>query len=574
LSKRKLKLFVGVPAYGGNGGVSSLHPDVAWWLMETITKAKADPRIAEGIVIRRYCDTPITMVRNQMVLDAREEDADVLLMVDSDQQPDCEQGSDPEAKPFFASSFDFLYANYDKGPHVICAPYCGPPPHECVYVFEWATDESDAQNIGHRLEMVSREKAAVMTGIQPCAAQPTGLIMYDMRAFDLTDPKNQYDWLITKGVPRDDAKLLTKPWFYYEYRDFYASKKASTEDVTATRDMSLMGWELLNRDVIFCNWDAWAGHHKPKCVRKPRVVMAQQVSGKYREAIQRGILANAQLRRQHIDFTANIEEQKPKHTLIREELDPIIKAEDELERAIASPSQLGTNSSEHRLNGDPRANRAMRDDKLFRFAPMFTPEGDLWVVENLASRLTSENPLIVEIGSWVGESALALHRGCPRAYIHCIDNWMGSPSDLTGAMAVRYGRSAVKDAFLKNTEGKPIHAWQGKSLAVAKEWKEQADLIYIDAEHTYESLASDIRAWWPHLKPGGILAIHDYHDAQFPGVTKAFDEAFGNAVHGEYPSTVAWVVKDGEAAGAHQGAQEDSHGREGHQEPSGNGAVL
>jgi hypothetical protein len=36
------------------------------------------------------------------------------------------------------------------------------------------------------------------------------------------------------------------------------------------------------------------------------------------------------------------------------------------------------------------------------------------------------------------------------------------------------------------------------------------DFIYIDAAHDYESMVVDLNAWWPKLKPGGILSGHDY----------------------------------------------------------------
>lgn len=38
------------------------------------------------------------------------------------------------------------------------------------------------------------------------------------------------------------------------------------------------------------------------------------------------------------------------------------------------------------------------------------------------------------------------------------------------------------------------------------------DFIYIDAAHDYESMVLDLNAWWPKLKPGGILSGHDYID--------------------------------------------------------------
>jgi glycosyltransferase involved in cell wall biosynthesis len=41
---------------------------------------------------------------------------------------------------------------------------------------------------------------------------------------------------------------------------------------------------------------------------------------------------------------------------------------------------------------------------------------------------------------------------------------------------------------------------------------------YIDADHRYESVVSDIQAWWPKVRPGGILSGHDYITAKLPSL--------------------------------------------------------
>eukprot|EP00890_Picochlorum_soloecismus_P006229 jgi/Picsp_1/6607/NSC_03950-R1_conserved hypothetical len=43
---------------------------------------------------------------------------------------------------------------------------------------------------------------------------------------------------------------------------------------------------------------------------------------------------------------------------------------------------------------------------------------------------------------------------------------------------------------------------------------ESLDYIYVDARHDYCGAFEDMSAWWPKLKPGGILAGHDYHYAK------------------------------------------------------------
>jgi hypothetical protein len=54
------------------------------------------------------------------------------------------------------------------------------------------------------------------------------------------------------------------------------------------------------------------------------------------------------------------------------------------------------------------------------------------------------------------------------------------------------------------------------------------DLIFVDADHSYDGCLADCRAWWPKVKPGGgWLGWHDYlnSDRRFAfGVNQAVDE--------------------------------------------------
>jgi len=49
------------------------------------------------------------------------------------------------------------------------------------------------------------------------------------------------------------------------------------------------------------------------------------------------------------------------------------------------------------------------------------------------------------------------------------------------------------------------------------------DLVFIDADHGYESVQTDIRCWFPRVREGGLLSGHDY-SARFPGVVQAVNE--------------------------------------------------
>lgn len=52
------------------------------------------------------------------------------------------------------------------------------------------------------------------------------------------------------------------------------------------------------------------------------------------------------------------------------------------------------------------------------------------------------------------------------------------------------------------------------------------DAVMIDAAHDYQSVKTDIQAWWPKIKQGGFLCGHDYIGMGCPDVSRAVDEFF------------------------------------------------
>jgi hypothetical protein len=225
-------------------------------------------------------------------------------MLDSDNFIDKYVGHNPEAKPFWDSSFHFLYQRKIHGlPTVVCCPYCGPPPDdirgglENVYVFYFGNKETrdpDAPLGPIELTAYTRDHAAMMTGIHPIGAGPTGVIMYSMDSFDLfppTYPKEQIldELLAGKHTKERAIQLLNRQgWFFYE-TDHSRTKKESTEDVTNTREIQLAGVLKHHEPVVFCNWDSWAGHWKPKCVGKPTNLPIEAVCNMFRHAVESNV---------------------------------------------------------------------------------------------------------------------------------------------------------------------------------------------------------------------------------------------------------------------------------------------
>lgn len=248
----KVKVLVATFPYGGSEVVA-----VRNWLVTTAKQMATDPRI-ESVHHMDVNDTPITMSRNRVAKFALQSGFDYVLMVDSDMHPDMYLGNPAAlAKPFWPSSFEFALSHRDR-PLCVAAPYCGPPPHENVYIFRWANKQSDHPNADLSLEQYSREEAAIRAGFEEVAALPTGIFLADVRAFERVKPS----------------------WFEYEYEDPpYNTRKASTEDVFFTRNASLAGVPQ------YVNWDAWAGHAKYKVVGKPSLLTCDQVRDSFREAL-------------------------------------------------------------------------------------------------------------------------------------------------------------------------------------------------------------------------------------------------------------------------------------------------
>lgn len=83
-----------------------------------------------------------------------------------------------------------------------------------------------------------------------------------------------------------------------------------------------------------------------------------------------------------------------------------------------------------------------------------------------------------------------------------------------------------------------IRVYRELSLDAAKMFATlgiQFDFVYIDADHSYAAAKADIEAWLPLVRPGGILAGHDFvPDGEYSygsfGVKRAVTERFASDV--------------------------------------------
>lgn len=164
---------------------------------------------------------------------------------------------------------------------------------------------------------------------------------------------------------------------------------------------------------------------------------------------------------------------------------------------------------------------------------------------------------IVEIGSWKGRSTRALGDHC-RGTVYVVDDWIlpKEAQDQTNHELVVRGRADIIKEWRANLRDllashRVVLVRGDSSTTGAKVAKRlqggAADLVFIDADHSYNGVMLDILAYEPLVRDGGILAGHDYGQRSHPGVRQAVDEVFADRVQ-RGPRSIWWVrVERGQA---------------------------
>lgn len=135
----------------------------------------------------------------------------------------------------------------------------------------------------------------------------------------------------------------------------------------------------------------------------------------------------------------------------------------------------------------------------------------------------------VELGSWMGQSMAA---ACQYAWatarddiaFHAVDHWQGEADQPAHLEIVRAHGGSIHAAYRANLEAAGIAHMVtdhiGTTVERAADFPDASiDFLFIDAAHEYQPVCDDIRAYLPKLKPGAIIAGHDYpHPAVYDAV--------------------------------------------------------
>jgi len=157
----------------------------------------------------------------------------------------------------------------------------------------------------------------------------------------------------------------------------------------------------------------------------------------------------------------------------------------------------------------------------------------------IIQRLPTEAPTVcVEVGVFRGRNARAVLQQRPLCDMLLVDPWGDNGNEDRWANSKDARANEPIEDREKHFEFTKKHvAWAGDRVTIQRTVSVEAakgvdddtvDVVFIDAEHTYDGVKEDIEAWWPKVKAGGWIGGHDY-SKRWGGVRTAVDE-FANAL--------------------------------------------
>jgi predicted O-methyltransferase YrrM len=133
---------------------------------------------------------------------------------------------------------------------------------------------------------------------------------------------------------------------------------------------------------------------------------------------------------------------------------------------------------------------------------------------------------MIEIGSYMGESTMMFASSQLFNKVYTIDPHQGKePFNSISGLSWK----DIKKEFNINTRYfDNIELIQEYSQYCFNKFEDNSiDFLYIDANHNYLSVKSDLELYIPKLKGNCVIAGHDYCDIKWPGVIQAVNEVLG-----------------------------------------------
>lgn len=150
-----------------------------------------------------------------------------------------------------------------------------------------------------------------------------------------------------------------------------------------------------------------------------------------------------------------------------------------------------------------------------------------WLTEDEGRELArlAKDKVCLEVGSFCGKSTICMAKFARS--VGAIDTFDGRGTAIPGST-----RKLFVDNLRRHGVSGKVQIYEGESAEMLAALPPVYDLVFIDGSHDRESVLADAERAASVLKPGGLLAFHDYGQASKDfGVTEAVDQLIaGGAV--------------------------------------------
>jgi len=159
----------------------------------------------------------------------------------------------------------------------------------------------------------------------------------------------------------------------------------------------------------------------------------------------------------------------------------------------------------------------------------------------------------IEVGVQRGRNAFVTLKSWPSCTSYkLVDVWgsvegVYNDSANVGEVAQRRVFQTAQRMLRPWTQRNVTKFYRMKSIDAAPNFEDGAfDYVYIDARHDYCGVTEDMLAYWPKVRPGGILAGHDFVDAAWVAAQRwGAGQDWGTCTDGsKEPRAVKGAVED------------------------------
>jgi hypothetical protein len=123
-----------------------------------------------------------------------------------------------------------------------------------------------------------------------------------------------------------------------------------------------------------------------------------------------------------------------------------------------------------------------------------------------------------EIGSWKGDFAARILGETQPSRLVLVDPWAFNPDFPRrwyggGNAKSQADMDAIHASVVKRFSARPqVEIIRQPSVAGAQSISDESlDFVYIDGDHSRDAVHADLAAWFPKVRPGGLLVCDDLH---------------------------------------------------------------